>query len=129
MLDENEYQLIVHYSENRALHVIWNAWADHDCQTFIANKVIFLWILERLLREGQIKLHKNGTILRSSISEQVDMFSRAFPESEEDADRICTRPGSEAPYKGFGMNVWWFLDVCPAGVAWRQNDGSYLIAD
>lgn len=62
------------------------------------------------------------------IDEQVDAFRQAFPKSEEDADRLCTKPGYEAPYKGFGMNVWWFLDVCPAGVAWRQQDGSYLIA-
>ena len=96
---------------------------------FDVRRETFLWILDQLLREGRIKLHKNTTFLETSIDDQVNAFRRAFPRSEEHADRVCTKPGYEAPYKGFGMNVWWFLDVCPAGVAWRQPDGSYQIAD
>lgn len=83
---------------------------------FESRSQSFFWLLERLLREGHIKLHKNGVFYESPIDEQVEMFRRAFPESEK-----------KSGYEDF---YWWFFDdECPAGVAWRQADGSYQIAD
>jgi len=129
MLDDAEFNNIVYYGDGRCLHVLWDAWDGWENQTFAERREIFLWILERLLREGRIKLHKKSLFLDTPIEEQLAVFRRAFPESMEDADRLCTKPGYESPYEGFGMNVWWFMDVCPAGVAWRHADGSYVIAD
>lgn len=111
------------------LHRDWTNLPQTLIGDFESRSQSFLWLLERLLREGHIKLHKHGVFFESPIEEQVEMFRRAFPYSESDADRMCTKPGYEVPYEGFGMNVWWFMDVCPAGVAWRQPDGSYQIAD
>jgi hypothetical protein len=116
------------YFEGHSLGSVWHA-TQRVGDDFEKRRNAFLWILHRLLREDRIKLHKRGTFLGASIDEQTEMFQKAFPESEEDADKKCTKPGYEAAYEGFGMNVWWFLDICPAGVAWRQPDGSYQIAD
>lgn len=128
--------MLVRRSEHGALVDLWLATHYDENELDIEGQIgfrerqnTFFWALERLLHEGRIELHKNRIFLETSIDEQVEAFRRAFPSSEEDADRICTKPGHEAPYQGFGMNVWWFLDVCPAGVAWRQSDGSYQIAD
>ncbi len=103
-----------------------------DIQEFIKfsdRREVFFFILEHLLRDGRIKLYKNGIFLETSIEDQIKLFRQAFPKNETDADRICTLPGKKAPYEGFGMNVWWYLDKCPVGVAWRQDDGHYEIAD
>ena len=61
-------------------------------------------------------MHKNGVFLDTPIEEQVEAFRRAFPESVADS--------------GYEDFYWWFFDeACPAGVAWRHADGSYVIAD
>ena len=103
-----------------------------DIQEFIKfsdRREIFLFILEHLLRDGRIKLYKNGIFLESSVEDQIKLFRKAFPKNENDADQICTLPGKKAPYEGFGMNVWWYLDKCPATVAWRKGDGRYMMTD
>ncbi|MGA0569788.1 DUF596 domain-containing protein, partial [Variovorax sp. VNK109] len=115
-------------STSGSLALLWSN-VPYHWSTFEEHRDVFLWVFERLLREGRIKLHKNGVFLEGSIEEQVEAFRKAFPSSEEDADKRCTKPGYEPAYEGFGMNVWWFLDICPAGVAWRRPDGSYQIAD
>lgn len=137
-LTSQQYLLVIEKCDGSSLDAIW-AMLDpiHESWTGISKEIgdfptrtqTFFWILERLLREGRIKLHKNGVFLDTPIEEQVAVFRQAFPESMEDADRLCSKPGYESPYEGFGMNVWWFMDVCPSGVAWRHADGSYVIAD
>ena len=83
---------------------------------FSDRREIFLWVLERLLREGYIKLHKNGVFLEASIKDQVELFKNSWPKSE-----------AASGYEDF---YWWFFDPeCPAGIAWRQPDGHYEIAD
>ena len=129
MIDENDYETLTYYADGRNLDTLWDAWQHSEKQTFIQRRDIFLWILERLLKEGRIKLHKNGVFLEGSIEEQIAQFREKFPKAEKDADRICTKPGYEVPYEGFGMNLWWFMDICPAGVAWRKGDGQYIIVD
>lgn len=97
--------------------------------SFDQRRDIFLWILERLLTERRIKLHKNRVLLEIPIEKQIELFRSVFPKNRKDADRICTKPKYDVPYEDFGMNVWWFMDDCPAGVAWRREDGHYEIAD
>lgn len=128
VLDDGTKLYGVDYFEGHALGSVWRA-THRVGEDFDKRRSAFLWILDRLLNERWIKLHKNGVFLGSSIADQVQAFHLALPESEEDADKKCTKPGHEPAYEGFGMNVWWFLDICPAGVAWRQADGSYQIAD
>lgn len=64
-----DFWLATHYDEN-----------NNDVEEIIdfsERREIFLWVLERLLREGHIKLHKNGVFLESSIEGQVESFRRA----------------------------------------------------
>lgn len=133
---QQQLEVLLRRSEGSSLVDLWLAThydADEiDIEPHIGFHELrdaFLWALEAFLKEGRIRLHKNGVFLEGSVEEQVQKFRDAWPLSEHDADRICTKPGYEAPYRHFGMNVWWFMDVCPAGVAWRKADGSYQIAD
>jgi hypothetical protein len=75
--------------------------------------------LERLLKEGSIKLHKKGVFLESSIEDQIEAFRRAWPNSD--------KPYPNHPDADFYL--WFFDSECPAGIAWRQEDDSYEIAD
>ncbi len=129
MIAESDYQTVTYFGNGRALDVLWDAWQGSETQSFDQRRDIFLWILERLLKEGSVKLHKNGVFLESSIEDQIETFKQAFPKDMKDADRVCTKPSYEVPYEDFGMNVWWFMDSCPAGIAWQVEDGSYEIAD
>lgn len=105
----------IDYIQDHALSWLWSP-AERVGSDFDEQRELFLWLIERLLREGRIKLHKNGVFLESSIEEQVDLFRRAFPISE-----------AASGYEDF---YWWFFDdECPAGVAWRQPDGGYQMAD
>jgi hypothetical protein len=84
--------------------------------SFSDRREAFLWALERLLKEEHIKLHQKGHFWDVSLEEQVNAFRGAWPKSKADS--------------GYDDFYWWFFDpACPAGVAWRQKDGSYLIAD
>jgi hypothetical protein len=126
-IKNERYLELVLWCYERHLGTLW-IYLEDDYPNFFERCNAFFEILERLIRDGRIKLHKNGVFLNNSIEVQIELFKKAFPKDEHDADRICTKPGMEAPYEGFGMNVWWFLDSCPAGVAWRQADGHYEIA-
>lgn len=108
----------IDYLKDHTLSWIWGP-AERVGSDFVERRELFLWLLDRLLCEGRIKLHKNGVFLQSSIKEQVEAFRSAWPSSE--------KPYPSQPDADFYL--WFFDPACPAGVAWRQPDGSYQIAD
>jgi len=114
---ENKKSLFgIDYADGKSIVNLWYPSKRIFGAEFIKSRDAFLWILERLLREGRVKLHKNGIFLKSSIEDQVELFKKSWPESEE-----------ASGYEDF---YWWFFDPeCPAGIAWRKDDGSYEIAD
>lgn len=46
----------------------------------------FFGVLERLLKEGKIKLAKNGKLLDGTINEQIERFKSVLPKTEEEID-------------------------------------------
>jgi hypothetical protein len=125
-LDQEQYQQIVDKCGNSAIDAIWEMlspihrrWTHFPSEvteSFELRTELFFGALARLLHKGQIKLHKKGVFLEGSVETQVQKFREAWPSSEK-----------ESGYEDF---CWWFFDEeCPAGVAWRQPDGSYRIAD
>ena len=123
---EAQYSVFLQKSEHGNLVDLWLAThygpdgSDVEASiTFSDRQEAFLWALERLLQEGRIKPHKNGVFLEMSIDELIDAIRQAWPLSE--------KPYPTHPDADFYL---WFIDpACPAGIAWRQVDGSYLIAD
>ena len=124
MLSEQRYKLVSQKCRESAIDTLWEIFnPSHDLWTgfnglgfenFLNRRDVFLWTLERLLREGCIKLHKNGVFLKSSIEDQIKLFKKSWPDSE-----------AASGYEDF---YWWFFDPeCPAGIAWRKEDGSYEI--
>jgi len=116
MIAESDYRTITYFGNGRALDILWDAWQGSETQSFDQRREIFLWTLERLLKEGRIKLHKNGVFLESSIEDQIKAFRNAWPTSIKNS--------------GYEDFYWWFFDTeCPAGIAWQRDDGSYEMAD
>ena len=116
-IDNTVMNEIIYYSDGQALDGLWHRL--DILYDFTERKNTFLCTLERLLKEGRIKLHKNGVFLESSIEDQIDAFRRAWPNSD--------KPYPNHPDADFYL--WFFDPECPAGIAWRQEDGSYEIAD
>ncbi|EBC0776157.1 DUF596 domain-containing protein [Salmonella enterica] len=71
---------------------------------------MFLWVLERLLNEGKIKLAKNGKFLDGTIDEQFECFKSVFPKTEEEIND----------------GIWFFDELCPGGAVWVLDDGSLV---
>jgi len=75
--------------------------------SFSDRREIFLWVLERLLNDGKIKLAKHGKFLEGSIDEQVERFRKVFPQTEMEMED----------------GIWFFDEVCPGGAVWVLSDG------
>lgn len=76
--------------------------------SFTDRREIFLWALNRLLKDGRIKLAKHGDFLEGSIEEQLERFRQAFPHTEAEMED----------------GIWFFDEACPGGAVWVLEDGS-----
>ncbi|OCG17210.1 DUF596 domain-containing protein [Gilliamella sp. WF3-4] len=123
MINENDYKNIIDWSELRAFSGLWNCIApdmfpslksNEEKFPFQERKELFFYFVKRLLKEGRLKLAKNGQLLGGSIDEQVKLFYDAFPKTEDgmfDKQKL--------------MDDYWFFDEsCPAEAVWVNEDGS-----
>lgn len=116
---ENEKLVFgIDYADGNPIVGLWYPSKRIFGHDFPKSRDAFLWILERLLREGRIKLHKNGVFFENSIQDQVENFRKAWPKTD--------KPYPNHPDADFYL--WFFDQECPAGIAWRQDDGHYEIA-
>ena len=119
--DVNLYNTLASYaySDSMALDATWcnldRLGKDIDyselvSQNFLLKKEIFFFIVKTLMQQGCLRLAKNSNFLTDSIEEQVALFEKAFPDSEEAMDN----------------GIWFFNDECPAGAVWVHQlaDGS-----
>ncbi|WP_155561140.1 DUF596 domain-containing protein, partial [Xylella fastidiosa] len=61
-----------------------------------------LFMIGKLLDEGKLKLAEKGEFMTGTTEEQVEMFRKSFPASDEEMESGC----------------WFFSDECPAGAVW-----------
>lgn len=128
-LTETQYQLIIEKCHGAAIDAVWemfnplhHRWTRFPAtltESFESRKEAFIATLERMLDDGVIKLHKDGRILNNEIKELIQNWRNTWPKTE-------------TPYPtelDIDFSLWFFDKNCPAGLAWRQADGSYLIAD
>lgn len=102
ILREDEYQELVSAAEGQMLDAVL-CYSVPDSRpldfSFNDRREIFFWVLERLLKEGKIKLAKNGKFLDGTINEQLERFKSVFPKTEEEIDD----------------GIWFFDERCPGG--------------
>jgi hypothetical protein len=105
----------IDYADGKPIASLWYPSKRIFGNDFTKSRDAFLWILGRLVSEGRVRLHKNGVFFKSSVEGQIEFFRNSWPESEAAS--------------GYDDFYWWFFDPeCPAGIAWRQDDGHYEIA-
>ncbi|UIX81030.1 DUF596 domain-containing protein [Xylella fastidiosa] len=75
---------------------------QRDQASFEERKNDFLFLVGKLLDEGELKLAKNGEFIPGTTEELVEMFRKSFPASDEELD----------------TGTWFFYDECPAGAVW-----------
>nr|WP_255523039.1 DUF596 domain-containing protein [Xenorhabdus sp. PB62.4] len=75
--------------------------------SFEERQGYFFEFLERLLKDGKIKLAKHGVFLEGTIDEQLARLRAAFPETEEEL------------YNG----LWFVFEECPGGIVWVSDNG------
>ncbi|WP_140919019.1 DUF596 domain-containing protein [Limnobaculum xujianqingii] len=112
MLSDQEYYRIKDHSEAGSFYLMWGQCIpeefDVDEFSYDENKKIFFEILERLLKDNYLKLHKKGKYLSGLIEEQLTDLSTAFPKTKEEMQD----------------GLWFYFDECPAEPVWLLNDGS-----
>lgn len=112
MLTSQEYNRIKTYSEFGSFYLLWGqcipASSEVSNYSYEENKKIFFEVLSKLLKDGYLKLHKKGVLLKGSIDKQIQKFYMAFPNTEEDMED----------------GLWFYFDDCPAEPAWLKKDGT-----
>jgi hypothetical protein len=84
---------------------------DNNIESVIAfedRKEIFFWLLECALDSGQLRLMKNGEYLTGTTKELVQRFRNVFPVAD-------------VPDTVDDMNIWFYVDPCPAEPMWRYE--------
>lgn len=76
---------------------------------FSERRKIFFWALERLMREGHLKLAKYEKFLEGSVDEQLEVLYRAFSKTKAEMED----------------GIWFFDEDCPGGAVWVLEDGSF----
>ncbi|MFY7866375.1 DUF596 domain-containing protein [Roseateles sp.] len=109
-MKQERYEWIRDSSEGMELDAVWDYVMEDAC-TFEDRKALFLHVLERLLREGNIKLiHMDTDIpMRGTVKEQIQQFSDAFPKTMDEMDLG----------EGNGIGLWFLTEQCPGGSAWQ----------
>ena len=123
MINDHDYKEVVECSELRSFRGLWNYICPDMIPSlkfsgeqfpFQTRKEIFFYFVQRLLKEGRVKLAKKGHMLTGTIDEQLKIFHDAFPNNED---------GMYDP-KHMMEDYWFYDDSCPAGAVWVHNDGT-----
>ncbi|WP_237386807.1 DUF596 domain-containing protein [Xenorhabdus sp. Sc-CR9] len=133
MLSENRYKEIWEVSEGYFLEVLFaNSCPDPKPINFNFEdrKEIFFWMLKKLMKEGHLKLGKNGKFLDGTIEEQINLFRKTLPTPkyhypiEESPVEITDEVWSQLTRQDTAEMYFWFVsEECPAVAVWVYANG------
>lgn len=129
MLNDDLVNEILEQCEQGELNRVWD-YASEEGDEFSTRRSAFLWVLERMLRTGRVKLKHMHTkkYLTGTIEEQVALFNSTLPKTTLEADKhLPSNPDFASDVgTGRGMYYWFFDESCPSGIAWlvKMPDGS-----
>lgn len=107
MLSDEEFKFIIDNTQGMALDAIW-LYLEENGKSYNDRKTKFLWVFNRMLSDGIIKLEKNEVLIDAPIEDVINNFHLSLPENDEDVNN----------------GVWFFTESCPAGIGWALPDGS-----
>ncbi|MFK3703477.1 DUF596 domain-containing protein [Klebsiella sp. NPDC088457] len=116
MLTENQYEERKITLEGMSIGAVWGAsrpdeFVGEKHYPFQKQKDTFFWLLNRLMREGRVRLASNGKYLEGSIDEQISLYRENFPKNQEEME--------EDAFDGF----WFLTEKCPGGIVWIHDNG------
>lgn len=106
MISKERYELITSQSTGMALDAIW-VHICQDAESYAERKILFIWMLKKMLQEDMILLAKKGHVINWQLDDAISRFEGAFPADDESLNN----------------GVWFFTDGCPAGIGWKMPDG------
>ncbi|MBX3756624.1 MAG: DUF596 domain-containing protein [Ralstonia sp.] len=115
MLTEDQYNFIAGGCEGMELDAIWDYFSvpfgskfmPHQLDSFESRREGFLWVVGRLLNEGQIVLvdQRTRSPLPRDSGSQVALLRRSFPKEDAAMDG----------------GLWLLSTSCPGGAAWKAK--------
>lgn len=115
LYSDDEYNMFAEELEGSSIGTVWSAMrADNFGKEELSYKEkcdYFFELMERLLREGKIKLASRGKYLEGSIDEQISLYRENFPLNQEEME--------EDAFDSF----WFLTEKCPGGIVWIHDNG------
>lgn len=114
-MDNRIYEEVIEDCFGYSLGAIWDYFEYNFLEDSYKERIDkFLFVLERSMTVGILKLADEGEFLDLSIQKQIDLFKRSFPEKEKDMCEFC-----------FGLDVHGRL-WAPGGGVWICSDGDKI---
>lgn len=117
--DEYHYSMVLDSLWANIEDNIYEISGINNPNDFELTKEFFFYAIELLMKQGHLKLAKNGCFLTGTIEQQIELFKQKFPKSK--ADTLDKDPNM--------FHTWWFSEACPAGAVWvhtLENGEEYL---
>ncbi|MEC5321577.1 DUF596 domain-containing protein [Brenneria populi subsp. brevivirga] len=114
LISDEDFQLFKYELEGHSLGSVWYSsipiGINRSHYTFKERKAFFFELLQRLMKDGKLKLANHDVFLEGTIEEQVTRFKEVFPKTEEE-------------WKKRDGDIWFLDDDCPGGAVWMLDSG------
>ncbi|MBH1929736.1 DUF596 domain-containing protein [Serratia rubidaea] len=115
LYSEEEYKLFRDELEGSSIGTLWSAMRGDNFGkkdfSYEDKCDYFLELLHRLLLEGKVKLGNHGEFLHGSVEEQILLFRKRFPNTQDEMDA------------GAFDGCWFLTEKCPGGIVWIHENG------
>ena len=115
MINESTFEKIFQHLEFKALDELWAVTlfpSEFDfpkkySTLYMGRIELFCQVLKWLLFNMKMRLANHGIFLEGTPQEQVNIFKKSFPKTEEEMLEK--------------EHYWWYLDECPGGAVWYTD--------
>ena len=112
MNDNDLYDEFIEYNFGFSIGGIWDFVCDEYSERSYEERIDrFLFVLEKAMSSGILKLANKGVFLEGSIEEQVTKFKECFPDKEENINEYLFELNEQGDFWVPGGGVW----VCEDG--------------
>lgn len=105
-MDRERFEYIRDGIEDMELDALWD-YALEESDVYDEQRRFFFMVLEKLIREGNIRLvHMHTKVpMSGTIEQQIDAYMNVFPKDAKEMDG----------------GMWFFSEECPGGSLWQAR--------
>ena len=116
MSDDELYSDVIESCFGFSIDGIWEDLLYNHTYLMYKDRIEkFIFIIEKAMENGILKLAKDGVFLKGSIKDQVELFKKSFPKEESKISDIMFCLDSD-------NNFW-----TPGGGVWIRKDGTEIL--